>query len=718
MNYWLLTTEYPPIYGGGISTYAYHTSQMLVEKGHNVKVFIPDFSVSDIREEIIENVYIVKFNPSNHSINKNLGYETALSYVFAQIVIKYIKKEGKPDFIESQEYMGIAYYLMQQKALLVEELQNIPIICTMHAPSFLYLEFNQVLTHKLPDFWVGEMERSVIRSADILLSPSKYLIKELKTRVDLGDKDPITIHNPYKPEIGLNKLSFDYNENDIVFFGKLIPQKGILELLTYFKQMWDNGFDKKLRVIGGGQHMFYPVKQDMIDYLTTKYNKYINNGLLIFEGQLKPHEIKNQIINAHIIIVPSIVDNLPYTVLEAMSLGKVVLASENSGHTELIKHNENGFIFSHSVNGDFKEKIEYILSLNKETIKHIGKNAAEVIIEYTDYQKIYSEKFSFLENFTIKEKKQFTFTHPIEKANNIINNNYTEGFSVVIPYYNMGNYIEDTLKSLQLSQQKIDEIILVNDGSDDEYSITKLKEIKNKYNVTIASKPNEGLSLTRNYGGSLVKTKYFAFLDADDTVEPEYYIKALKILKYYENINFVGCWAKYFGESNDSWVTFNPEPPFILIHNMINSSALVYKTSSFINYGFNDQKMIYGMEDYDSVLSMISNGCQGVVIPEKLWNYRIRTNSMAQNFNRNSELYLYQLIAKKHKKLFNDFTEDVVNILNNNGPGINYDNPSFNIIQSNTYKLPSFNSKIATIAKRNRLLRKISKKLYYKLINN
>lgn len=720
MVYWILTTEYPPIYGGGISTYTYHTAQMLIEKGHKVRVFIPDFSVSNIKEEVIENVKIVKFNTNNHYVNKLLGYESALSYVFAEIVIDYIKKEGKPDFIETQEYMGIAYYLMQQKAMLVNELQNIPIVCTMHAPSFLYLEFNQVLTHKLPEFWVGEMERSVIRTADILLSPSNYLINELKPRVELEDKKPIVVRNPYKPEIELKEPDYNYTKNNIVFFGKLIPQKGILELLSYFKHMWDDGFNKKLRVIGGGQHMFYPVKQDMIEYLSNKYEKYIKSGILLFEGQLKPKEIKKRLVNAHIIIIPSIVDNLPYTVLEAMSLGKVVLASKNSGHIELIEHQKTGFLFSHSEKYDFQKQIRHILSLDKQNIEKIGKNAALKIRELTNYNKVYADKIALLNNYTCSKSNKFTYTHNYKIKTDYIRTeiNLKEGFSVVIPYYNMGDYIEDTLNSLKASNQNIDEIIIINDGSTEKYSTEKLKELCDNFEVTIYNKENEGLSLTRNFGAKQVKTKYFSFLDADDTVEPDYYKKALKILKQYDNVNFVGCWAQYFGESSDSWATFNPEPPFLLVHNMINSSALVYKTNSFIKYGLNDHKMIYGMEDYDSVLSMVENGSKGVVISEKLWNYRIRNNSMAQSFNRNSELYLYQLMAKKHKVFFSYYASDVVGVLNNNGPGINYDNPSFNTIQTDFLKIPSFNSKLITIVKRNKLLRKLGKKIYYKLIIN
>ena len=64
MNYWLLTSEYPPFFGGGISTYCYHTAKMLYQYGHNVSVFVNDNSIKDKLIETREGIRIIRFNPS------------------------------------------------------------------------------------------------------------------------------------------------------------------------------------------------------------------------------------------------------------------------------------------------------------------------------------------------------------------------------------------------------------------------------------------------------------------------------------------------------------------------------------------------------------------------------------------------------------------------------------------------------------------------------
>lgn len=717
-TYWLITTEFPPIHGGGISTYAYHTAQMLHQNGIKVTVFIQDFDVNGIKEKTHDLIRLIRFNPNQLATDTNLGYEANLSYAFAEIIKQYIQKEGKPNIIESQDYQGIGYYLQQRKLTLESEFQDIPILVTMHAPSFLYLEYNQVSTYKFPEFWIGEMEKSSIRSADILISPSKYLINELKPRLLLSDKSPIVVPNPFKPSLGIIYLDYKYKKNDLVFFGKLIPQKGCIEMLSYFKTLWDNGFEHSLRVIGGGDHFFYPVQMDMDEYFTKKYSKYIEKGLLKFEGKLKPDEAMESLLNAHCVIVPSIVDNLPYAVLEAMSLGKVVLGSDKSGHIEVIEHGKSGFIFTHDSVDDFGVQINKILRLSENEIKEIGKNAANRVYDITNYNKVFAEKMDIISKINTKsEKSIFPFIRPISKQNiNTIADSKKPGFTVLIPYYNMGDFIEETIISVVESSLRPTRIIVVNDGSSEKDSIDKLDELKVKYPIEIVSKSNSGLAATRNFAAKLVETEFMAFLDADDCVMEDYYEKAIAILKKYENVSFVGCWAQYFGESEDVWPAFNPEPPYLLAHNTLNSSGLIYKTIDFLKTGFNDPKMIYGMEDYDSVISMVSKGYQGIVIPEKLWRYRIRANSMAQNFNRDSELYLYRLIAEKHKSFFVEYNMELVNILNANGPGINYDNPTWNVPSANGISLPNFNSKFINRIKNNRFMRKIGKKIYKKLL--
>lgn len=709
MKFWLLTTEYPPQSGGGISTYCWHTAKMFAENGVQVTVFIPS-QQSEHRKIVIQeaNIRLVYFRCDGNPQNRFLGWEAALSYEFANVLRTFQDEEGSPDFVESQEYGGIAYYALQRRLLEDDFLKGSTFFVTAHAPGFLYLDYNQAPLYQFPDYWIGEMERSVLRSADFVLFPSAYLLGELTNRLDLSDVTTAVLKNPFIPFDTVP----DYDAGGLVFFGKLTPQKGGLEMLTYLKEMWDEGFKSPISIVGSGEHFFYPKMMDMGEYVRGRFKNYIADGLIRFEGHIAPETIAGRLAHARVIIVPSTVDNLPYTVLEGMSLGKVLLVSQEGGHVELITHGKNGFTFSHHQPGSFRRSLEEALALTQRQISEIGESAKRTIVEQCGYKQIFEQKINLLRTLKPgREGSTFPFTRPRQQAvRSTSKDSDTKGLlSIVIPFYNLGAFLEDCVKSVVAGTYPTKEVIVINDGSDDPKSLEKLKAVQEKYPVTVVNQKNHGLCYTRNYGAQIARGQYLAFLDADDVVAPNYYTRAIGVMNRYENVSFVGCWAQYFGENDEVWPAFNPEPPYLLAHNMVNSSAIVYRRKDFILAGGNDEQMIYGMEDYETVINLVKQGFHGVVIPEILWNYRIRTGSMAQSFNRFSELYLYRLISRKHADFIAEYAEDVVNLLNANGPGMAFKNPTLKV--THLPGIISFNGRFISLIKRNKILRKLAKKI-------
>lgn len=672
MKLWLLTTEFPPQSGGGISTYCRHTASMFGENGVLVTVFIPTRQREHYKiHQESEHIRRVYFRSTESEQREYLGFDAALSYSFSTILKHFQDAEGEPDFIEAQEYLGIAYYSLQRRLLEEDYLPTARFYITAHAPDFLYREYNKAPTYELPAYWTSEMEKSVLRSADVVISPSHYLLKEIEPFLKIDDIPHVIIRNPYFFE----EQRVTFTRNDIVFFGKLTVQKGCLELLMYIKEMWDDGFTGTLTVIGG-DHFFYPLGMDMGAYIKVEFKNYIAKGLLVLTGHLGPEHIPDRLKAAHIVVVPSLVDNLPYTVLEAMALGKIVLVSEQGGQAELVIHGENGFVFSHQDPVSFRNVISGILALSDDEVSTIAAKAVETIRTLCRYDTVFSAKLSVLQSLKPRTKPTYPYIRPRERLKNPMQSPMQAGLlSIVIPYHNMGSYIEACLQSIM--QNGIEkEIIIVNDGSTDPASISMLERMQTQFPVQVVHQRNSGLSQTRNAGAAFARGEYLAFLDADDCVTNDYYKKAIHILKTFDNISFVGCWAKFFGESDKVWPSFPPEAPYFLVDNTLNTSALVYIRTHFLSAGLNDPQMVYGMEDYESTVAMVEAGFQGVVIPEIHWFYRIRKGSMSNKFNRYTEQYLYRLISRKHTAFFSEYARDIVDLLNANGPGMTYHNPT------------------------------------------
>ena len=105
--------------------------------------------------------------------------------------------------------------------------------------------------------------------------------------------------------------------------------------------------------------------------------------------------------------------------------------------------------------------------------------------------------------------------------------------SVIVPIYNVEEYLEKCLDSLVNQTLKDIEIILINDGSpDNSEAIVKKYLKKYKEKIIYHKKENEGQGIARNYGIKLAKGEFISFVDSDDYIDltmlEKLYNKAIK----------------------------------------------------------------------------------------------------------------------------------------------------------------------------------------------
>jgi len=686
-KYWLMTSEFPPFHGGGISTYMYHTAKMLENNGYDVTIFFFDNSYKDsenlfkIDEDTTNNYRVVRFNPFSYKNRISfLGGTACVSYYFSKIVKEFISKEGYPLTLESHEYNAIAYHILQEKNCLDTVFEKLHVTISLHCPHFIAAGNNEAPLYELPTYWTSQLERSVINSADTLFAPSNYLVSRLKEENVLGLERATVMRNPFNLSSISNKTSSQVKTyKKFYYLGKLQYAKGIFDLLEAFKIGWENGNTDKIHLIGPDS-IHLPLDQSIKDLIIKKYGEYLSKNLIVFEGSLPPEAVMAKLTDAKALIVPSHFEAFPYTVVEAMSKGIPVIASNSGGHSELIIDNKTGFLHISKCPKSLHEKINHVNNLNELELKSIGDNAILRVNDLCSYKSIIDKKISAIRT-KVKEKTSFPFitdlSHRQKATNNDKDSFKSDTLSIVVPYFNMENFVDETIQSIRDQLIENYEIIIVNDGSTSTKSHEKLKQLESCRDVIVIHKNNAGLAEARNTGIKHANGEFIAYLDPDDMIKPGYYKQAISIMKKYDNVDFISTSAQYFGESEAIWPTWNPEPPYILIHNSVVSSALVFKRNALLNFGLNDSEMKYGMEDYEVVVKLLSNGIRGVAIPETNFLYRVRKESMSRAFNRNNVLYLYSLIAKKHKSLFSEFGYEVSNLLNANGPGFMFDNPSF-----------------------------------------
>ncbi|MBQ6992719.1 MAG: glycosyltransferase [Clostridia bacterium] len=181
--------------------------------------------------------------------------------------------------------------------------------------------------------------------------------------------------------------------------------------------------------------------------------------------------------------------------------------------------------------------------------------------------------------------------------------------TIVTAYYNGHKYIDETINSVLNQTYPHWEWLIVNDGSTDEESIKKLKDIENIDNrISIINKENGGLAETRDYGANRASksSKYLFFLDDDDLIDKTYLECAYITLEtnrdaawaYTDLVNFSGqefLWAKYF----DSEIEKK--------ENLLVATALIRKKDFFEVNGYELREKAVN-EDWNLWLKLLAKG--------------------------------------------------------------------------------------------------------------
>lgn len=237
--------------------------------------------------------------------------------------------------------------------------------------------------------------------------------------------------------------------------------------------------------------------------------------------------------------------------------------------------------------------------------------------------------------------------------------------SVIIPFYNQGELLEQCIQSVHSQTYENIETVIINDGSNEINSINVLEKIKIKYpNTKIISIENSGVAKARNIGIMRSQGEFILPLDADDKIASKYIEKCVEALKNNKNIDIVYCIGKCFGYKNGIFVLDDFSEQKMLKKNLVFCSALYRRTDFYQTCGYNSN-MTYGNEDWDFWLSMIELGKKFYRINEILFFYRLKIisrNTEINKFNNKQSQMMKQLIDN-HRQLYFNYNVDVEHLI-------------------------------------------------------
>lgn len=240
--------------------------------------------------------------------------------------------------------------------------------------------------------------------------------------------------------------------------------------------------------------------------------------------------------------------------------------------------------------------------------------------------------------------------------------NMTKLVSIIIPCYNQEKYITDAIMSAENQTYKDIQIVFIDDCSTDK-SLEVVSELEKKYSniVVLKNETNLGVVDSRNKAIDVAKGFYILPLDGDDTIEPTYIEKAVKVFDENPDVGFVYCKARKFGAVNEDWnlPKFNKES--FIFHNCIVNSSL-FRKSDFIKLGKYKSYMYNWTEDYDLWMSFVEAGLLPYRIDEFLYNHREFDNGSRTQLTTKDPYFARREYLLHHTKLYADSRECIFRI--------------------------------------------------------
>jgi glycosyltransferase involved in cell wall biosynthesis len=204
--------------------------------------------------------------------------------------------------------------------------------------------------------------------------------------------------------------------------------------------------------------------------------------------------------------------------------------------------------------------------------------------------------------------------------------------SVIIPNYNYGKYISETIQSVLEQTFLKYEIIIVDGGSTDYETLEILKKIRHPKIQVYFREGRHLVGSNRNFGINLAKGKYICCLDADDIILPTYLEKAVYYLEAF-HYDVVYPWVKSFGESDVVWKTADASYEILTqTGNQVAVNAVFKKLAWQRVNGYKDYPVGSGYvcEDWEFWVRLAGFGFRFKSIPEVLMHYRVHNDSLLQ----------------------------------------------------------------------------------------
>lgn len=228
-------------------------------------------------------------------------------------------------------------------------------------------------------WYLKQGEKMAVRFADEIIVLSANVQKYFLDTYNRNTKFiPNGVNRPEIKKVELITENYGLTKDEyILYLGRLVPEKGIKYLVEAFKQVKT---DKKLVIAGGSS--------DTDAFASELKEVAKDDSRILFTGFVQGQELEELFSNAYIYTLPSDLEGMPLSLLEAMSYGNCCLTSDIPECAEVLE--DKGVVFEKSNIDDLRKQLQMLCD-NNEIVQSYQENASNYICNKYNWDDVVSK---------------------------------------------------------------------------------------------------------------------------------------------------------------------------------------------------------------------------------------------------------------------------------------------------------------------------------------
>jgi glycosyltransferase involved in cell wall biosynthesis/GT2 family glycosyltransferase len=597
------------IKNGGLGTATSYLALALANQGNDVEILHFGYN----RE--VEQGWAQRYRAAGITVTQLPRLTQTISpyYLSVSYTIYCYLRTREADAVVFQDWHGAGFCSLRAKQLgLAFGETTLALYC--HGPTEWLFEANRRFPTDAGDIARSVMERTCTGLADVLVSPSAYLIEWMRARGWILPARtyvvPLFSESTAVADVALKRDRNGRGPREIVYFGRLEDRKGIEVFIEAL-----NAVDPTLLA---GRKVTFLGRKD------TWSPKRVRSRLepavaataeIEFITDLAQREALAHLERSAVLaVMPSLTDNSPCVIYECMERGIAFITSNTGGGPELIREQDKPAVLFAPHPGDLADRLRSLLTGTEPPPVARPSFTAE------DLHEGWSAALA-----------PSTSQRAVPAAEPRV--------SVVVTHYERPRLVSLTLEALRDQDYPNMEVILVDDGSSSREAIEMLSALESSpwpWPFRVIRQENRYLGAARNIGWRAAEGPLVAFLDDDDLPYPEF-IRTLITAHLTSGADVVTCGMRFFREAEGpprpevddvTWLYLGEPLELGLIHNQYGGACSLWRRSVLESAGGFHELHGVTYEDWELLARASLGGASIVSVPDPLVWYRITDGSM------------------------------------------------------------------------------------------